>query len=77
MEEPIGKFILDNLTPDKGVQTQNGIYIHYSDVCTLLKKYQNDIKFTCIKCNTNMMWNGIYNHWFCPECKIQIKQSKI
>lgn len=44
MEEPIGKFILDNLPIEKRFQTANGIYIHYADVCTLLKKY---IKHKC------------------------------
>jgi len=39
IEEPIGKFILDNLPIEKRVVTANGLYIHYSDVCQLLKKY--------------------------------------
>lgn len=38
IEEPVGKFILDNLPLGKRFQTANGLYIHYSDVCTLLKK---------------------------------------
>lgn len=39
IEEPTGKFILDNLPFEKRFQTANGLYIHYSDVCQLLKKY--------------------------------------
>lgn len=39
LEEPTGKFILDNLPFEKRFQTANGLYIHYADVCTLLKKY--------------------------------------
>lgn len=38
LEPPIGKFILDNLPIEKRVITPNGVYIHYSDVCQLLKK---------------------------------------
>lgn len=39
--KPIGQFILDNVPIEKRVITPNGIYIHYSDVCTLLKKYND------------------------------------
>ena len=39
IEEPTGKFVLDNLPFEKRFQTANGLYIHYADVCTLLKKY--------------------------------------
>lgn len=39
IEEPTGKFILDNLPFEKRFQAANGMYVHYSDVCTLLKKY--------------------------------------
>lgn len=42
IEEPTGKFILDNLPIEKRVITANGLYIHYSDVCQLLKKYHED-----------------------------------
>ena len=39
--KPVGDFILDNVPIEKRVITPNGVYIHYSDVCTLLKKYKN------------------------------------
>jgi len=29
---PTGKFILDNLSEEKRLQTVNGLYIHYADV---------------------------------------------
>jgi hypothetical protein len=34
IERPIGDFIMDNA---KGVQGQDGVYYHYSEVCKLLK----------------------------------------
>lgn len=40
--KPIGAFILDNVPIEKRVITPNGVYIHYSDVCELLKKYKNE-----------------------------------
>ena len=40
IEEPIGKFIIDNA---KGTETQNGVYYHYSDVCTLLNKQKEQL----------------------------------
>lgn len=42
IDEPIGKFILDNLPFEKRFQTETGMYIHYSDVCTLLKKLKHE-----------------------------------
>lgn len=38
MEKPIGDFIFEQNTPH--VQLPDGAYYHYSDVCTLLKKYR-------------------------------------
>ena len=35
--EPIGNFIMENA---EGVMGNDGMYYHYSDVCTLLKKYK-------------------------------------
>ena len=40
IQPPIGKFILDNLPLEKRKFLADGLYIHYSDVCTLLKKYK-------------------------------------
>ena len=37
LEKPIGDFILEN---SKGTQTEDGVYYHYTDVCSLLKKYK-------------------------------------
>lgn len=39
IEEPVGKFIIDNLSIEKRVITPNGMYVHYSDICKLLKEY--------------------------------------
>jgi len=36
INEPIGKFILDN---SEGAMTPNGAFYHYTDVCRLLKLY--------------------------------------
>jgi hypothetical protein len=40
IEEPIGKFIIDNA---KGTETQNGVYYHYTEVCTLLNKQKDQL----------------------------------
>ncbi len=40
LPEPIGNFILENIT---GVDTPTGVYYHYADVCTLLKKYKKTL----------------------------------
>jgi len=40
IEEPIGKFIIENA---KGTETQNGVYYHYNEVCTLLKKQKKQL----------------------------------
>ena len=37
VEKPIGDFILKNAD---GVQTENGKYYSYQEVCTLLKNYK-------------------------------------
>jgi hypothetical protein len=44
IQEPTGKFILDNLPFENRFQTANGLYIHYSDVCILLRKYASQFK---------------------------------
>lgn len=44
IEEPVGKFILDNLPLENRFQTANGLYIHYTHVCGLLKKYASQFK---------------------------------
>ena len=36
---PIGKFVTDNLPIEKRVVTANGMYIHFTDVCSLIKKF--------------------------------------
>ena len=41
IEDPIGKFIIDN---GKGNQTENGVYYHYTDVCRLLKLYKEHLQ---------------------------------
>lgn len=38
LEQPIGQFILDNA---KGIQKEDGMYYHYSDVCHLIKKHSS------------------------------------
>jgi len=38
---PIGDFIIANA---KGVAGKDGVYYHYSEVCTLLKKYSDQYK---------------------------------
>jgi hypothetical protein len=35
--EPVGNFIMENAN---GVMGNDGMYYHYADVCTLLKKYK-------------------------------------
>jgi len=37
--EPVGKMIIDS---GLGEMTQNGLYVHYKDVITLMKKYSNE-----------------------------------
>jgi predicted RNA-binding Zn-ribbon protein involved in translation (DUF1610 family) len=32
---------------------------------------QSDIPY-CKKCNNVMLWNGLFNHWFCPNCHAQV-----
>lgn len=39
IKPPIGQFIIDSGV--KALETQNGHYYHYSDVCILLKKFAN------------------------------------
>lgn len=41
--KPIGSVILRLIPPEKEVQGPNGIYYHYADVCTLLKKYRQEL----------------------------------
>jgi len=36
LPKPIGSFVMENA---EGVMGNDGMYYHYSDVCTLLKKY--------------------------------------
>lgn len=40
IEKPVGKFILDNLPEGNRFYTEDGLYIHYTNVCGLLKKYR-------------------------------------
>lgn len=40
--EPIGKFIIDNAD---GIQADDGMYYHYSVVCSLLRKYESQLEF--------------------------------
>jgi hypothetical protein len=69
LEKPIGDFVIKNA---KGTQTENGVYYHYSEVCTLLKKYKKqllihsvvDSNFRCVmneeedkdKCKVQCAW---------------------
>lgn len=39
--KPIGDFIIENAT---GVQGQDGVYYHYSEVCKLLRLKEKEIK---------------------------------
>lgn len=41
--KPIGDYIFENIPPEKRFQTNDGMYIHYSDVCTLLNKHSADL----------------------------------
>ncbi len=41
IKKPIGDFILENAT---GVQGQDGIYYHYSEVCKLLRLLEKKLK---------------------------------
>lgn len=41
IKRPIGDFIMENAN---GVQGQDGVYYHYSEVCKLLKLYEKNIK---------------------------------
>jgi len=41
LPEPIGKFVLDNA---QGVQVADGMYYHYSEVCSLLRKYKKHLE---------------------------------
>ena len=42
LPKPIGDFILKQ-EDIKYICTQNGAYFHYSDVCTLLKRYEVEV----------------------------------
>lgn len=75
IEEPTGKFILDNLPFEKRFQTANGMYIHYSDVCQLLKKYHEskvkklnkaDVSGRSEQCCSPT--DGFYLGTTCPHC---------
>jgi len=69
IEEPIGKFIIENA---EGVQTGNGVYYHYSDVCRLLKAQKKQLtipavveqseQFKCGKCKST--WGEIRSTCF-------------
>jgi len=39
---PVGKFIMDQTDLDF-VESTNGYYYHYSDVCTLLNRYRKNV----------------------------------
>lgn len=39
LKKPVGQFIIDQ-KDIKGMPTNNGTYYHYSDVCTLLKRFK-------------------------------------
>ena len=39
--KPIGQFIIDHA---EGIQADDGMYYHYSDVCSLLKKYGKSLR---------------------------------
>lgn len=41
IKKPIGDFILENA---KGVQGQDGVYYHYSEVCKLLRLQEKELK---------------------------------
>jgi hypothetical protein len=41
IERPIGEFIMDNAT---GVQGEDGVYYHYTEVCKLLKLMKKELK---------------------------------
>tara|TARA_R110000850_G_scaffold258239_1_gene384738 strand:+ start:81 stop:383 length:303 start_codon:yes stop_codon:yes gene_type:complete len=43
IKKPIGDFIIKNA---EGTQTENGVYYHYSEVCTLLKSYEKQLTLT-------------------------------
>jgi thiamine biosynthesis protein ThiC len=77
IKKPIGDFIIKNA---KGTQTENGVYYHYSEVCTLLKSYEKQLTLTdvvvpkgtlvCDNCETKLKAQyhtpkGI----FCIKCK--------
>jgi hypothetical protein len=41
IKRPIGDFILENAT---GIQGQDGVYYHYSEVCKLLRLQEKELK---------------------------------
>lgn len=41
IKKPIGDFIIENAT---GVQGQDGVYYHYSEVCKLLRLQEKELK---------------------------------
>lgn len=41
IKRPIGDFIMENAT---GVQGQDGVYYHYSEVCKLLRLQEKELK---------------------------------
>ena len=41
VKKPIGDFIMENAT---GVQGQDGVYYHYSEVCKLLRLQEKELK---------------------------------
>jgi len=73
IEEPIGKFVIENA---KGVQTENGVYYHYSEVCRLLKKQLNTpaVVGQSEQLDCDHDWQSVFHHdnligRYCPECE--------
>lgn len=74
--EPIGKFIMDNA---KGTMGSDGMYYHYSAVCSLLKLYHKE-KFKPInlcKCNWTIDDRDELHGRVCKDCKKIIANKQL
>ena len=54
LKKPIGDFIIKNA---KGTQTENGVYYHYSKVCSLLKSYEKQLFIQRVNQQTEILNN--------------------
>jgi thiamine biosynthesis protein ThiC len=74
IKKPIGDFIIKNA---KGTQTENGVYYHYSEVCTLLKSYEKQLTLTNVVVPKGAFNCGKERAFGEERCKVQCKDCVI